>query len=559
MKGGVGACLLVVCLFLFSVGTSSAAEKTWYFTPGNSSDYEYDQDLITLENGLAEFITTSDWYHPDSRKRLSVDIENPNEQGLTNFQVKIDVEHKEGMSSNFSDLVFFYEGGELPCMQTSSINIGWSEFWVNIPALPGEESITIEVYFDRVGRLGGGPGMGESPSQSNCEPVSGPVDYESDLVVTFGEVEELRTSAALTLKGEEAISFKALNSIKGSCAEELSCSMPTFQFSTDAGNVWYWYAGRLGNESWEQTVLDGSSEESSPIKLSRIDPDNSTDTSVSELTEESGGFIFRVFLGPSLRGSSSLYSLTLDYDPIVPDAPAQPVLSATHNSITASWVAPDDNGEEITGYSLEYRLRGKIGWESQDLGANVTRYTITGLDPETGYEVQIRARNSIAYGNPSEISSITTKVAPVTSGGGGRSSGSFIRKGVDENQENRLSNLQDEILRLQKLLLELLKQRVAMLVGENINPVPSVSTSSRGDVLLQLYDESPNVYSLQAGLIKLNLGPASIALSEVGPTNYFGYLTLNALREYQQIHNLSDKSGVYDVATDEHLRAQLAE
>ena len=78
--------------------------------------------------------------------------------------------------------------------------------------------------------------------------------------------------------------------------------------------------------------------------------------------------------------------------PPVPDAPT--VKEASANSVTVSWTAPTTNDPPITSYDLQYR-RGSIGEFTagpQDVAD--TTATITGLRPDTAYEVQVRATSS---------------------------------------------------------------------------------------------------------------------------------------------------------------------
>ena len=81
--------------------------------------------------------------------------------------------------------------------------------------------------------------------------------------------------------------------------------------------------------------------------------------------------------------------------PGAPDTPAAPTFdTATQSSLRINWVAPDDGGDPITSYDLQYREQGTAAWTDvfDETGLN---YTATGLDDGTIYEAQVRATNSI--------------------------------------------------------------------------------------------------------------------------------------------------------------------
>ena len=77
-----------------------------------------------------------------------------------------------------------------------------------------------------------------------------------------------------------------------------------------------------------------------------------------------------------------------------PSRPGAPGVSSTgQTSLAVTWMAPDNQGPDITDYNVQYR---QAGGEFQDAGfvGVGTSLSLTGLRPGTGYEVQVRAANA---------------------------------------------------------------------------------------------------------------------------------------------------------------------
>ena len=76
-----------------------------------------------------------------------------------------------------------------------------------------------------------------------------------------------------------------------------------------------------------------------------------------------------------------------------PSQPAQPVgVASGSRQIDWSWTCPLDNGAQISGFELRWRLSGG-GW-SPLITTTFARYLLTGLTNGSTYQVQVRARNS---------------------------------------------------------------------------------------------------------------------------------------------------------------------
>ena len=78
-----------------------------------------------------------------------------------------------------------------------------------------------------------------------------------------------------------------------------------------------------------------------------------------------------------------------------PETPAAPTVSAASaTTLTVRWTAPAANGAAIISYDLLQRQTGTLVL-TEITGLTVTTTTLTGLDPGTEYEVQVKARNSV--------------------------------------------------------------------------------------------------------------------------------------------------------------------
>ena len=94
-------------------------------------------------------------------------------------------------------------------------------------------------------------------------------------------------------------------------------------------------------------------------------------------------------------------SVALTSSVVVPSAPSAPsVTTVDEDSITVSWSSVSG----ATGYDIQYRVSGTTAWSSPVSTAATSR-TINGLNADTTYEVQVRAKNSAG---PSEWSSSGT-------------------------------------------------------------------------------------------------------------------------------------------------------
>ncbi len=101
----------------------------------------------------------------------------------------------------------------------------------------------------------------------------------------------------------------------------------------------------------------------------------------------------------------------------VPDAvtnlSATPDATNSGREIDLSWTAPADNGADITGYTLQRKIRFRNYTNvSTTISATSTSYSDTGVSPVTTYTYRIRASNSVGDADWSNEPEATTDAAP---------------------------------------------------------------------------------------------------------------------------------------------------
>ena len=110
------------------------------------------------------------------------------------------------------------------------------------------------------------------------------------------------------------------------------------------------------------------------------------------------------------EGESEPVSQTIEIlgPPDRPDAPT--VTTAGPTSLDVSWTAPETNGIPIDGYSLQTRKEGELNWTYWNLGRNTaTSATITTLEPDTTYEVDLKAHSGNQGSDLSEPTNAKTE------------------------------------------------------------------------------------------------------------------------------------------------------
>ena len=133
----------------------------------------------------------------------------------------------------------------------------------------------------------------------------------------------------------------------------------------------------------------------------------STTGITTDLTGLTNGTAYQVRVAAVNRSGTGSWSDTATATPAkVPDAPTAPTLTKGARQLSVSWSAPDDNGEDITDYDVQYCVNSTgcdadSEWTAlsgaADPGTSTTA-TISNLTNGTTYQVQVRATNSVGDG-----------------------------------------------------------------------------------------------------------------------------------------------------------------
>ena len=90
------------------------------------------------------------------------------------------------------------------------------------------------------------------------------------------------------------------------------------------------------------------------------------------------------------------WSINIDLSPPAPDQPSvTQSASEPTTSLEVAWTAPDTGtGLPIIDYDVWYRKPGEANWTDHPYDSTATQTTLTGLTPDTTYQVQVRAVNA---------------------------------------------------------------------------------------------------------------------------------------------------------------------
>ena len=124
----------------------------------------------------------------------------------------------------------------------------------------------------------------------------------------------------------------------------------------------------------------------------------------AEFAVRSGGgagtTLFWLDSGLSWKAGDSIAVALTTNVPLAPAAPTVSPVADSKDSLSVRWTAPDNTGRPaIEGYDLRYRKGTSGGWTDLLQNGTGARATITGLDSDSEYQVQVRATNSSGVGD----------------------------------------------------------------------------------------------------------------------------------------------------------------
>ena len=153
-------------------------------------------------------------------------------------------------------------------------------------------------------------------------------------------------------------------------------------------------------------------------------------------TDNNYEVVVRATSGTGTREKTADQTIIVTVTDVVGEAPGarasatRSELSASGRSLTVTWTAPPNAGPPITDYDYRYRVESSPEWtQVTDTPITELSTTITGLEANTKYEVEVRATNAEGTGDwfalrsdppsSSSSSSSSSSPAPTRRGGGG--------------------------------------------------------------------------------------------------------------------------------------------
>lgn len=122
-------------------------------------------------------------------------------------------------------------------------------------------------------------------------------------------------------------------------------------------------------------------------------------------------------VGTGTYSSSVLATPNQEVQATIPDIPTGITLTPGDATISVSWIAPNNGGSAITGYTVLY-IDGNSVERTVNLDASKVNHTLTGLVNGTSYTIKVKAKNSVGDGSYSveSKSSPDKNIAPTILG-----------------------------------------------------------------------------------------------------------------------------------------------
>ena len=143
----------------------------------------------------------------------------------------------------------------------------------------------------------------------------------------------------------------------------------------------------VGDSTWMVIRIDS---DSSGYTITGLDPDTEYDVRVNLIGDVDNPPI-HTWTGSTTPASSAavihaMTDPTQSAEPVPFPSPVVTVSGKTDTTITVSWNAVD----HADRYSVSYKPTGETTWTNKNAGTN-TSYTITGLTPDTEYDIRVKA------------------------------------------------------------------------------------------------------------------------------------------------------------------------
>ena len=117
--------------------------------------------------------------------------------------------------------------------------------------------------------------------------------------------------------------------------------------------------------------------------------------------------------GGRVRTATQTITITVTDVDEVPSRPSAPVLSSpSSTSLLVTWSEPDNAGPAINDYDVQYKEDSNSSFLNWTHDGTATNTTITGLNENTAYDVQVRATSDEGTSGWSPVASGTTGVTP---------------------------------------------------------------------------------------------------------------------------------------------------